>query len=292
MPPTFVNAYSDDSKKRKMVPGLMLQRKVPRLDAGQIQHLSAHEKDQVQDFRNWVSRGSEGTSRSAPESPIIGLIEALAASLPSADTSKKSSEPVPEAADHTPAAANGASNAGESGSCGAEGSKGPSVRLVPFQSMPRSSQEELGKELFDDPLLSLDNIKKLADCMQWSFKFTKDVANRSFLKSHALYKTVDNRKILEEQKATIARRLDEALAARNKLYEASQQYYLEVCSMKCQIKNLEEERSKLQEENSRLQKQLQTAQTCKHPIFCLDFAFVNDVTETFFYQVLKKTNID
>ena len=46
---------------------------------------------------------------------------------------------------------------------------------------------------------------------------TQDVANRSFLKSHALYKTVDNRKILEEQKAMIAKRLDEALAAQNKL---------------------------------------------------------------------------
>jgi len=39
--------------------------------------------------------------------------------------------------------------------------------------MPQSTQEELGKELFDDPLLSIDNMKKLADCMQWSFKFTK-----------------------------------------------------------------------------------------------------------------------
>ena len=57
-----------------------------------------------------------------------------------------------------------------------------------------------------------------------------------------------------------------------KNYEASQQHHLEVCDMKCQIKNLEEERSKLQEENSRLQKQLQTAQACKHSIFCLDFA--------------------
>ena len=121
---------------------------------------------------------------------------------------------------------------------------------------------------------------------------SQDVANRSFLKSHALYKTVDNRKILEEHKAIIAKRLNEALPARNKLYEASQQHHLEVCGMKRQIKDLEEERSKLQEENSRLQKQLQTAQTYKHPIFCLDFAFVKYVTETFFYQVLKKTNID
>ena len=101
---------------------------------------------------------------------------------------------------------------------------------------------------------------------------SQDVANRSFLKSHTLYKTVDNRKILEEQKIMIAKRPDEALAARNKLYEASQQHHLEICDMKRQIKNLEEERSKLQEENSRLQKQLRTAQACKHSIFCPDFA--------------------
>ena len=49
---------------------------------------------------------------------------------------------------------------------------------------------------------------------------SQDVANRSFLKN-ALYKTVDNRKILEEQKTMIAKRLDEALAARNKLFEAN-----------------------------------------------------------------------
>ena len=83
---------------------------------------------------------------------------------------------------------------------------------------------------------------------------SQDIANRSFLKSHALYKIVDNQKILEEQKAMIAKRLDEALAARNKLYEANRQHHLEACDMKLQIKNLEEERSKLKEENSRLQK--------------------------------------
>ena len=44
---------------------------------------------------------------------------------------------------------------------------------MPFQSMPQSTQEELGKELLDDPLLSEDNIKKLVDYMQWSFKYTK-----------------------------------------------------------------------------------------------------------------------
>jgi len=101
---------------------------------------------------------------------------------------------------------------------------------------------------------------------------SQNVANRSFLKSHALYKIVDNRKILEEQQAMIAKRLDEALAARNKPYEASRQHHLEICEMKCQIKSLEEERSKLQEENSRLLKQLHTAQACKHSIFCPDFS--------------------
>jgi len=31
----------------------------------------------------------------------------------------------------------------------------------------------LGKELFDNPLLTIDNVKKLADYMQWSFKYAK-----------------------------------------------------------------------------------------------------------------------
>ena len=53
------------------------------------------------------------------------------------------------------------------------GSRNPSVRLVPFQSMPQSTQEELGKELFDDPLMSIDNVKKLTDSMQWCFQYTK-----------------------------------------------------------------------------------------------------------------------
>ena len=163
MPPTSVDADSDDSKKQKATPGSILQRKVPRLDAGQwvynillvlsslpqlsyiqsclarVQHLLVHEKIQVQDFRNWLSSSSEGTSRSAPESPVIGLIETPAASLPSADIDEKPSEPTLKAPEHTPAAAEGASNAGWSGSSGAEGSKGPSVRLVPLQSMPQSA---------------------------------------------------------------------------------------------------------------------------------------------------------
>ena len=101
-----------------------------------ILYLLAHEKDQIQDFRNWMSSGSEGTSRSAPESSVIGLIETPAASLPNVDTAGKSSEPDPETPDHTPEATEGASNAGGARSSRARGSKGPSVRLVPFQSMP------------------------------------------------------------------------------------------------------------------------------------------------------------
>ena len=101
-----------------------------------IQYLPAHEKEQIQDFRNWVSSSSEGTSRSAPESPVIGLIENPVAGLPNVDTAGKSNEPNPEAPDHTPAAAEGASNASGTGSSGAEGSRGPAIRLVPFQTMP------------------------------------------------------------------------------------------------------------------------------------------------------------
>ena len=112
-----------------------------------------------------MSSGSEGTSRSAPESPVIGLIETPAASFVNVDTAEKSSKPNVPTPEHTHAAAEGASNAGGSGISVAEGSKGPSVRLVPFQSMPQSAQEELGKKLFDDPLLSLDNMKKFAACM-------------------------------------------------------------------------------------------------------------------------------
>jgi len=104
--------------------------------------------------------------------------------------------------------------------------------------------------------------------------------------------TVDNRKTLEEQKAMIAKRLDESLAARNKPYEANRQHHLEICDMKRQIKAFEEERSKLQEENSRLQQQLQTAQACMYSIYFLDFALSIMITEIAFHQVLQKTILD
>ena len=70
-------------------------------------------------------------------------------------------------------ATGGTSSAAPIGSDGAEGSRNPAVQVVPFQSLLQSTQEEVGKELFDDPLLSIDNVKKLVDCMQWSFKYTK-----------------------------------------------------------------------------------------------------------------------
>jgi predicted nuclease with TOPRIM domain len=82
------------------------------------------------------------------------------------------------------------------------------------------------------------------------------------LKSQALYKTVDNRNTLAQQNALIAKRLDESLAALNKLYEANRKHHLEFCDMKRQIKHLEEEKAKLQE-------QLQSAQACKYLILIL-----------------------
>ena len=77
------------------------------------------------------------------------------------------------------------------------------------------------------------------------------------MKSHALYKTVDNRKTLEQQNALIAKRLDESLATRKKLYEANRKHHLELCDMKRQIKSLEEE-------NANLQEQLRIVQTCEY----------------------------
>jgi len=62
---------------------------------------------------------------------------------------------------------------------------------------------------------------------------------------------------MAQKNAEIAKRLDEALAARNKLYEANRQHTREVYQMKQQIKSLEEEKTQLQE-------QLQTTQACKY----------------------------
>ena len=85
----------------------------------------------------------------------------------------------------------------------------------------------------------------------------QDVANQSFLKSTALYKTLDNWKLLAEKDKQIAKRTDEILAWRNQLYAANQKYTWETYILKQQIKSLEEEKMKLQE-------QLQSAQSCKY----------------------------
>ena len=115
----------------------------------------------------------DSTTRSAPELLIIGLIESsTAAACQEAGTSGTST---PKTARPPPSAATGetATAATGIGSGEAERSRNPPVRVVSFQSLPQSAQEELGKELIDDPLLTVKNVKKLADYMQWSFKFTK-----------------------------------------------------------------------------------------------------------------------
>ena len=143
-----------------------------------IQYLPEHEKAQVQDFRNWVQSDPDSTTRSAPESLIIGLIESsTAAACQEAGTSGTSiPRPHPSAATGETTTTTAGIGSGE-----AEGSRNPTVRVVPFQSLPQSAQEELGKELFDDSLLTVENVKKLADYMQWSFKFTKVRLLLSFL---------------------------------------------------------------------------------------------------------------
>ena len=114
------------------------------------------------------------TTRSSPDSSVIGLIENPTANPVNIDMPGTSDEPNPEAPKHTPSTTtDGTSNAAGIGSGGAEGSKTPAVRLAPFQCLPQSTQEELGKELFDDPLLTIDNVKKLADYMQWSFNIPR-----------------------------------------------------------------------------------------------------------------------
>ena len=116
----------------------------------------------------------ETSTQSTPESPIIGLIENSTTLSPSVDISGMSKEPTLEVSTSTPSAAGeGTSSVAGCGGDRVEGSKNPTIRLVSFQSMPKSTQEELGKELYDDPLLSVENMEKLADSMQWCFKYTK-----------------------------------------------------------------------------------------------------------------------
>ena len=60
-----------------------------------------------------------------------------------------------------------------------------------------------------------------------------------------------------KQNAKIAKRLDESLAAQNKIYEVNREYTRDLFKMKQQIKSLEEEKTTLQ-------KQLQIAPACKY----------------------------
>jgi len=54
---------------------------------------------------------------------------------------------------------------------------------------------------------------------------------------------VDNRNTLLQKNTEIAKRLDQALDARNKLYEANRQHTREIYQMKQHIKSLEEEKN-------------------------------------------------
>ena len=93
-----------------------------------LQYLPAHEKDQIQDFRNWMQSDPETTNRSAPVSPVIGLIENSIANLPNVGKPGTSNEPNPKAPKLNPSAATGGtSSATAIGSDGAEGSRNPAV---------------------------------------------------------------------------------------------------------------------------------------------------------------------
>ena len=75
---------------------------------------------------------SETTTRSTPESPVIGLIENSTANIPNTDIPGTSNDPNPEAPKLTPAVTEGTSSAVGTNSGRAEGSRDPAVRVVPF----------------------------------------------------------------------------------------------------------------------------------------------------------------
>ena len=63
------------------------------------------EQAQLQDFRNWVQSDPDSATRSAPESPIIGLIESSdAAACQEVGTSSASKEDAPRAEKSAPSA--------------------------------------------------------------------------------------------------------------------------------------------------------------------------------------------
>jgi len=82
-----------------------------------------------------------------------------------AGTSEETDKSAPASSDGVKASPSSATT-GEAG-----GSSSAGTRIIPFQSLPKSVQEELGAELFNDPLLTPENMKKLQDNMKWNFKF-------------------------------------------------------------------------------------------------------------------------
>ena len=246
-----------------MLVSILIHAQLPCIDSisFKIQHLPEPEKAQIQNFCNWVENNPESSTRSTPDSPIMGVIKGSGdVATQKVSTFGDSKEDAPGAEKSAPSSAStekpspstSAAAAGE-----ARGSGSSGTRIIPFQSLPSSVQEELGKELFDDPLLTPGNMKKLQDSMKWIYKFVQvslissqsvlassclqfdklavflqDVANRSFLKSHALYKTLDNRKLLSQKDAEIAKRIDQALAMRNQLYETNRKHTRETYELK------------------------------------------------------------
>ena len=84
-----------------------------------------------------MQRDPKATTRSGPESLVIGLIENPAAVCQDAGTSGTSKESAPEAPKFTPSAATKDTSAAVGiGGGETEGSWNPTVRVVPFQSLP------------------------------------------------------------------------------------------------------------------------------------------------------------
>ena len=99
-------------------------------------------KAQVQDFRNWVRSDPESTTRSAPDSRIIGLIESSEAiASQEAGTSGTPKESAPDTGKTSPFGATRGSDTiafTRSGGGEAGGSGESTVRVVPFKSLPES----------------------------------------------------------------------------------------------------------------------------------------------------------
>ena len=130
-------------------------------------------------MRSWIESNPESSSQSAPDSPIMGVIkdsgdatsQETSASVEAKEDASRVDKSTPSEKPSSFVAIGDAATVAAAGEAGGLGSSG--TRLVPFQSLPSSIQEELGKDLFDDPLLTPENMKKLADYMKWSFRFTQ-----------------------------------------------------------------------------------------------------------------------